>query len=307
MKALSISGHSLNSICLCGRRVLLEIGEKWEPNQKGAALEHGDLMHKMLKHYYNMKKLGYPAGDVTHAKMITDSIAVGREAVIDMDISIQDSEEDIKQFRDYCVFYHQDGIDVIDVEVPFTRVLYERPDEAHREGCPTPELNEFPCQCGRREGLKIIYEGIIDLIARYPGWGGITAVTDHKTSKRRQTASFLSNQFLGYGWSWELPDVVVNKIGYQKSLPAAERFKRQLLHVPKQITQEWLTQAVYWTHELVKYYETGYFPPNFTSCDKYSGCIFKPVCESIPEVRQFKLETFYQQKPRMSVYDRTEE
>lgn len=303
MKALSVSGHSLNSICLCGRRVLLEIGEKWEPNQKGAALEHGDLMHQMLKHYYRQKKEGY----TDHPRMIQDAIGIGREAVIDMDISIADSEEDIKQFREYCIYYHQDGIDVIDVEVPFTRVLYERQDAPHGVGCPTPQSDVFPCSCGRREGLKILYEGIIDLIARYPGWGSLVAVTDHKTSKQRKIATFLSNQFLGYGWSWELPDVVVNKIGYQKTLPPAERFKRQLLHIPKQITQEWITQAVYWTNELVKYYETGYFPPNFTSCDKYSGCIFKPVCESIPEVREFKLATFYQQKPRMSVYERTED
>jgi len=259
--------------------------DNWRPTEKAEALEKGDLMHKMLAHYYRGKKEGLTKADKSHAILIAQAIAEGRKEALPMQLSIMTAEEDIRQFKENILYWQRDGWRILDVERSFSKVLYERPD--------TPE----------REGLRILYEGIIDLVVEHPSPHGIYVV-DHKTSSRRAEARKLSNQFMGYCWALGMNQVIVNKIGFQKTLSASERFQRQFLSFERELIKEWVQQAVYWVHVLVGYIEQDYFPPNFTSCDKYSGCIYEQVCSSIPQVRDFKLQSHYYQGDPWSPHTR---
>jgi hypothetical protein len=285
MRTIAVDSQILNTLVSCGRKVKMQFIDNWRPTEKAEALEKGDLMHKMLAYYLRGKKAGMTARDEDHALLIAGAIAEGRKEYLPMQLSVATAEEDIKQFKENVLYWQRDGWKVLEVEESFSKVLYERPD--------TPS----------RPGLRILYEGIIDAIVEHPSPHGVYIV-DHKTASRRSNPNKLSNQFMGYCWAFGMNQVIINKIGFQKSIPASERFQRQFISYEKEIIKEWVQQTVYWVHVLAGYIDQNYFPPNFTSCDKYSGCIFQQVCCSIPQVRDFKLSSQYYQGDPWSPHTR---
>lgn len=275
----------LNTLQSCGRKLKMEFIDNWRPTQKAEALEKGDLLHKMFAVYYRGKKAGLTQGDRNHAMLIAQAIAEGRKEAIPMSISIATAEEDIRQFKENILHWQRDGWKVLEVEQSFSKVLYERPDEPGREG------------------FQILYEGIIDLVVEHPQ-PHMVAIVDHKSASKRTTPSKLSNQFMGYCWALNMNQVIINRVGFQKTVSAQDRFQRIFLSYERELIKEWVQQAVYWGHILAGYIDKDYFPPNFTSCDKYAGCIFQQVCGTIPQVRDFKLQSFYYQGDPWSPHTR---
>lgn len=285
MREIPVDSQIFNTLVACGRKVKYMYLENWRPTEKAEALEKGDLMHKMLAHYYRGKRDGMTKHDDSHALLIARAIAEGRKEALPMQMSIMTAEEDIRQFKENILYWQRDGWKILKVEESFSKVLYERPDEPGKEG------------------LRILYEGIIDAVVEHPSPHGIYIV-DHKTASRRSTAHKLSNQFMGYCWALGHNQIIVNKIGFQKTIPAAERFQRQFISYERELLREWVQQAVYWVHVLIGYMDSGYFPPNFTSCDKYAGCVFQEVCCTIPQVRDFKLQSKFYQGEQWSPHTR---
>jgi hypothetical protein len=109
---------------------------------------------------------------------------------------------------------------------------------------------------------------------------------------------------MGYCWALNMNQVIINRVGFQKTVSAQDRFQRIFLSYERELIKEWVQQAVYWGHILAGYIDKDYFPPNFTSCDKYAGCIFQQVCGTIPQVRDFKLQSFYYQGDPWSPHTR---
>jgi hypothetical protein len=199
------------------------------------------------------------------------SIQAGRFFATKLDLPIDELEECIFQFSSYCDYYAHDSWHPLAVEEVGSKILYESED------------------------LKIIYNFKIDLIAEQ---GRIIAPFDHKTSKRRSEPSSLSNQFIGYCYGLGLNNIVINKIGFQKTLSPKERFNRFILTIDNDRINEWIQNTVYWCRLLQDYHTNNYWPRNFTSCDKYSGCIYSKLCESSPEGRLYKIERDYKiEKP----------
>lgn len=294
MRTIALDSQILNTVQLCGRKVNFEFLQNWRPTEKAPALEKGDLMHRMLAHYYRARKEGRSDFPV----VVDEAVEIARVAATEMELTDSDVDENVKQFKEYAVFYSNDGWRPLEVERPFSKVLYRREDEEiwrlSNGTIVTPNTPDATKEV-LSEGLQILYEGVIDLIADTPH--GIFVV-DHKTASRRSTPTKLSNQFMGYSWATGSYNFIVNRIGFQKTLKVEERFQRPFLSYNKQILDEWAQNAIWWTKMLVHWIDTGFFPPNFTSCDKYAGCIFQKVCESIPEVREFKLMTnFYVGEP----------
>jgi hypothetical protein len=276
MRTIALDSQILNTLQSCARKLKFEFIDNWRPTEKAEALEKGDLIHKMFAHYYRGKMAGRTKDDVSHAVLIAAAIAEARQEAIPMSLSAATVEEDIRQFKENVLYWQNDGWNILEIEQPFSKTLFERAD--------TPE----------REGIRIIYEGIIDAVVEHPSPYG-KYIVDHKTASRRAEPNKLSNQFMGYCWALGMNQVIINRIGFQKTLSASERFQRLHIQYDKEIIREWVQQAVYWAHVLAGYIDQGYFPPNFTSCDKYAGCIFQQVCKSVPGVRDFKLQSFYYQ------------
>lgn len=284
-RALPADSQILNTVQACGRKTNLEFRLNLRPQKKAEALEKGDLMHRMLHPYYYGRILDpkqhhfeietedgvipHPYAKfigMEHKDLIDTCTEIGRTASFDMDLEPEYRNECLKQFREYAFHFAGDGFIAIEVEQSFSKTLYEDDD------------------------LIILYEGIVDLVAEGP-MGRI--IVDHKTASRRETPSDLSNQFMGYCWALDTPRLIINRIGFQKTLSPTERFQRIVLSYPPSRLDEWQYWATYWLKVYDFYLQNDVWPPNFTSCDKYSGCIFQQICTRVPEAREFTMATKY--------------
>lgn len=280
MRILNVDSSILNTIQNCARKTQYSFIYNLQPHEKDEALEKGDLMHKMLEVYYSMKLDAGPNKDsevwkeLEHEANIfpvgapeTVAIQAGLHFASKMLIPSEVSEEVIDQFKAYAEYYYHDEWHPLAVEEVGTVVIYEEAD------------------------LKVVYNFKIDLYAEK---GRIMAPFDHKTGSRRQEPTSLSNQFIGYCFGKESANIIVNKIGFQKTLKPAERFQRYILTISKVRIQEWINNTIFWVRQYADFVDADFFPMNLTSCDKYSGCIFRKICESDPENRGWKLERDFQ-------------
>ena len=266
---IAIDSQELNEMQNCWRKYYLYHINLQRPIITPLHFERGDMMHQMLKTYYVCKKYRKHWGKHTHADIVDICVKVGRHAAIRMEIDADDVEETIKVFREYCQFYANDGWDdILHVEEPIAKILYDDTD------------------------LTILYEGKLDLVIRLSNCPVLPI--DHKTTHRRGRPEELSNQFIGYCWLLGVNNIVVNKIGLQKTLKPQDKFERHTLSYTDAIIEEWKNETVWWVRESLRRKGEDFYPANKTSCDKYGGCIFGEVCRADPITREWKLKTLFE-------------
>jgi hypothetical protein len=232
----------------------------------------------MLGHFYTQKMKGRNRPADMPA-LVEECLMVGRiYASNSANITAEEFQEDMRVFKEYFQRWQYDGWEVIAVEEPFRKILYQNPQ------------------------ILIFYDGIIDLKVRDPKMGVV--VVDTKTEGRASNPYILGNQFQGYEWAFGSP-VVINKIGYQQNAKMEDegegpnkkkvdnRFRRLVHESGEAAIREWredtirqVITAIGWKKDI----EAGKrLPKNRTSCDKWSGCIFQKVCKEPEEVREHKL------------------
>ena len=110
---------------------------------------------------------------------------------------------------------------------------------------------------------------------------------DHKTMKQNyHTEVTLNNQFMGQCISAQSVRMCKDKIGFQTSLPPKEKFVRDIMNYTREQLAEQIETIGYYAKYLVDLSKHGYYPPRYVYCDKYGGCIFRHVCQSIPSDRE---------------------
>lgn len=119
--------------------------------------------------------------------------------------------------------------------------------------------------------------------------------TDHKTMKQRRNTISMNNQFIGQCLISNTRQVIINKIGFQKTLKPEEKFERKPLGYSEQRLVEWQTELLpYYAKLLLMYAETGYWPRNYNHCEgKYGNCAFLPVCEANPDMRETEIKRLF--------------
>jgi hypothetical protein len=273
MRAITFDASILNVIQNCFRKAQYSFIYNLQPHEREESLEKGDLMHKMLEGYYGMigpqkydtpfweelkEKAGiYPLGDAANR-----AVEIGMYFSTKLDIPVSVAEEVITQFKAYAEFYKFDAWHPLAVEKVGTKMLYADSD------------------------LEIWYNYKVDMVAEK---GEIVAPFDHKTGKQRKDPLSLSNQFIGYCYALNCNHIVMNKIGFQKTLSPAERFQRFIFSIDQERIEEWKKNTIWWIKRYADCIEEDNYPMNLTSCDKYSGCIFRRICESDPGNREYKL------------------
>lgn len=287
----------LNDLQACARKLEFGHVKNWRPlSGKATPLDRGSMIHDMLALYRILIKLTWregnpecltkseasflaeqeiPAKVYAWQEIVELGIMLGRTymATQSENLTMEEGEEIIRNFVEYVDYYQNDGWQPIEIEASFSKILYESPD------------------------LILLVEGRIDLIT--DSRSGRTVV-DSKTASRRQEPVLLSNQFICYAWATDVPSVTVDKIGFQKTLKARDRFNRHILSYPKELKEEWREWAIYWGRTAAFYVEEGIFPPNFTSCDKYGGCIYLPICSTTPSAREWKAATLFRKGEQWS-------
>lgn len=302
MKIIEIDSQILNSIQNCALKHHYQFEENLSPNQKAAPLEKGDLLHKVLELYdgilgkcANMDSDTWQAIineefvskfssklEPTKQDIIDFCVLAGQFFASKMEIDSEVAANVLYQFKEYCYYYNNDPWSTLAVEEVGSRVLFENSE------------------------LKIIYAVKID---RFVEQGSIRAPMDHKSSERRGDVSSMSNQFIGYCWAMNCNQIIIDKIGFQKTLKPSERFQRFVLTIDDGRIAEWVlnstktilnhlaltaedeTEAILYFTMLRELNKTPIM--NLTSCDKYSGCIYRNICESNPEGREWTKERDY--------------
>lgn len=270
----------LNTFQSCARKYEYTFLKNISPLEKAGALESGDLMHKMLEIYYSLQVNNFsfdtpvwrevknqgliPPARKTFPDLQKFSVQAGRYFATKLSLPDEEIEECIYQYQEYTNHYEHDSWNPLAVEEVGSKVLYEDDD------------------------LTILYSFKIDLVAEQ---GNVIAPFDHKTARRREEPSSVSNQFIGYCYGLGLNHIVVNKIGFQKTLSRAQRFNRFILTVDDERIEEWKQNTVFWAMQMIHSQSRNHYPMNLTSCDKYSGCIYRDLCESSPSARDWKMET----------------
>lgn len=280
-KIISFDSTILNTFQACERKTKLSFVDNLKPNIKSESLEEGDLFHKMLEVYYGLKhglaridsdlwKVLREAGIFDEQwfinppeDLLTICNFVGDFFAGQMDAPPDELDEVKFQFNAYSEFYKHDEWHPLAVEEVGSKVLFEDED------------------------WKIIYNAKTDLIAEK---GSRIVPWDHKTGRRRQTPSSLANQFIGTCFILDLNFIMINKIGFQKSLSASERFQRFLLQIQESRIKEWVENTIIWGKRIYYAQAEDLWPMNLTSCDKYSGCVYRPICEAPVENRLYQIE-----------------
>lgn len=243
---------------------------------KSKALEKGDLLHLPLKYYYNLKKEG---------KDFEECIKVGTEKLLKYAPKLSLDDADIQDvmtaFLSYAEFYRFERWTVIDTERPFRIVIYEDAE------------------------LRIILQGRIDLIV---DTGQIICPVDHKSESRKNEAVPLSNQFMAYCFAAKSNNLVVNKIGFQSSLKASEKYYRTLLSYEDDNLEEWRDEMIFKVRELLGYAEVNWFPHRYSSCqDKYGKCMFHDVCHTHRAAREIRLMSQFEVQPAWDPFKNLED
>lgn len=119
---------------------------------------------------------------------------------------------------------------------------------------------------------------------------------DHKTMKQNRDSISLNNQFMGQCHIMGTRSAIINKIGFQKTLPANEKFTREMKSYESSQLIEWQSEILpYYAKLLLVYNETGYWPPNFSNCQtKYGLCdYYEHVCSQPMSSRESSLKLYF--------------
>lgn len=257
---------------LCPTKYMYAFHLRKQSEEKGDRLEEGDLVHKVLQTYYTLKKYRsrWSINGFDYRRVCEVCIRVAYFWGAKMNIDA--NEEVIPSLRQYFDFYEYESEEIVLVEQPMAKVIYDDDD------------------------LTIIYQGKIDLIKNIVNYGLMPV--DHKKQRQRRldaskkniVVNQHSNQFKGYCWLLDVYNIQVNIVGLQKSLRPEEKFQRPQVSFNKEVLDEWVDNTIWWTKMLIHHIDTGHFPMNFTSCDKYGGCIYTDICATDPRSRLWKLE-----------------
>lgn len=273
-----VDSQILNTAQECARKANYTFNKSLEPIVKPDYFEKGDMLHQMLASYYRLRKhrARWAQNNHSHADIVEICVNIGRQSATKMSLDISTVEDVVRTFIEYCTYTANDNWDqVLAVEEVASKILYED------------------------EERIILYQGKIDLTIAISNCNLIPV--DHKSSSRRGKPSYHSNQFKGYCWLLGVNTIIINKIGFQKTLKDNEKFERHTISYPSDLIDEWKENSIY---TLLKYIEdgnAGFYPPNFTSCDKYSGCVFDEVCRKSREIREFKLTQLFVERPAWDV------
>jgi hypothetical protein len=296
-KIIVADSQILNTVQLCGRKYKYSFVDSLDPVLKPHYFEKGDLLHKLLQCYYNLKKYklrwslnkNHSKGIeyFTHADIVDICVFIGEFYSHKMSLDLEDVAEVIKTFRSYCTFRSDDNWDrILAVEQSGVFILFEN--------------HEY----------KILYQVKIDLVMELTNIPIMPV--DHKSISRNTSdcigpdgSTFnqqqLSNQFIGYCTALGTNNIIKNDIGFQKTLQPKEKFKRHLLSYTNDNIEEWKAESAWWLIRAANESLLGLYPRNLTSCDKYGGCIFRYACKSDRELRGEKLLSLTEKRVRWDV------
>jgi hypothetical protein len=237
------------------------------------AFEKGQLAHIGLHNYWKKR---IEIGDYQAAAKAALEKAK-EESLKFKNLSSDDSLEVYMTLIDFFKFIQNSSWIPIATEQPFKFVAYE-----------DPILR-----------LRIILTGRIDLIVRTPQVKILPI--DSKSESERWFHSQMSNQFKIYALACKSNILGVQRIGFQKTLKDAEKFKLELIPFDPDVLEEFRTITLpHFVKQLLIAQEEKFYPMNTTNCvHGHFKCQFsdgmdhKGICNVSRAVREQKLARYF--------------
>ena len=237
---------------------------------KGHYLEMGLIVHVALAEYYRSVRDG-----IKRAEAIQRAIAEAKKYTVGdesdqkkypgvKNTSIDEIDNIFTCLNQYWLHYSNEYWTPIDVEKVKEEIIYQDEDI--------------------RVKWKVKYDLTVDTNQ------GIYPV-DHKTYRQRRDTLNLNNQFSGQCVVAKTNAVIINKFGLQTSIPPKDKFLRPMVSYSTDRLKEWVQLVGFYAKEYADYVEngSGFYPPNYTHCDKFSGCIYRDVCMADRNMRETEL------------------
>lgn len=301
-----LDASMLSELMSCPRKLDLRYNHRFvSAHGKSNSLEVGSLVHVCMETYYRHMIQGFKKDlavnaalamgqmYVTGCKECVTNICTRKEHKDDPWLGLKNTpmESDTRYVgwknaldtaEEYFTFYRNDSWVPLEVEIVRAKILYED-DE-----------------------IRILWKAKLDVI--FDTNQGIYPV-DHKTSKQRRDTLSLNNQFMGQCLVMGTRAVVINKIGFQKTLKPEEKYTRVLVSYTADRLIEWQSEILpHYAYQLLNYNDSEHYPPNFTHCEnKYGNCIYVEVCESDRNLREETIQMKFIQGAEWNPSNPTEE
>lgn len=237
--------------------------------EKAPQLDRGTLVHVGCEVYYEALKNG-----TTYQDAVNQALSKIREAgVTSSDLEPEAVERVMDVMEEYFDYWRVEdqNYEIVEVEKSFLVLIYED------------------------EEVRIFTAGKIDLITNDKDYTNLPH--DHKSYDRDFPVSRMTNQFRCYANALNSNWLVVDRIGFQKTLKPFEKFKRPKLSYDKYAIQQWKDNVV---RQILFHYlpcvADNIWPMNETSCDKYHRqCEYYEVCDASGQpAKMYKLNANYQ-------------
>jgi hypothetical protein len=262
-----IDSSQLNDWGLCHYkyylRYLFSNEQGLRPIRQERSLDIGHITHELLRVYYLLKMRGLDHDRIVNSCLKRGALYTSKNS----DLIVDDISMIFRIFREYASYYQFEQWIPLDVELPFVTTAFED------------------------ENYQILVQGKVDLVVKIPGVSD-AVIVDHKTRSRIRPESKLDNQKIIYSKFLNIDTFIVNKLGLTKQDPK-DKFHRESITYSADYVEEWFSEFRIAIKEMIAYKKINFFRREPTSCDKYSGCIFKRWCESEPKMRESLIGEVY--------------
>lgn len=257
----------LDAVQLCEQKFVYDFMDNLKQAQPNRKLEMGSLLHEFEAAYFR----GIKAGK-SHEVARDESAALLEQLIPNMGISSVDAGTVQEAFIESTDFHwgHM-PFTVKSVEDTHTKVIHEN---AH---------------------VKMAYVSKIDLIADLINVENMPV--DHKSEHSRNDPEPGANQFMGYAWYTGSNRILISKVGFQKTLKPADKYRQYTFYYTEAQKQEWAENTVLWAYKMIELVNGRKPLMNKTSCDKWGGCKYKAVCSLSPENRPYQIEQMFTVQP----------
>lgn len=256
---------------LCEARFDMRFNMNKVSTEKATPLDKGSVVHIGLEEYYRNLKKGSRYQDSVDSMVHAANIALAED---ESDLTADEGKHIVNTLIENVEFWRttDQSFRINEVESSFAYVLFE---------------DEF---------IRIIMIGKIDLLTcdnLYPN-----LPYDHKSSERNSEVQRLTNQFCNYTTATDSNYLIVNKVGFQKTLKAEQKFKRIPLSYDSLILNQWKDNVINIVrNKYIPCAVENQWPMNFTSCLKFNRlCEYYEVCNASGlEAKMYKLTANFKQ------------
>lgn len=294
MRYYTISGSSSESIQKCPRFSYYDQILNLTLSTPKPSLLRGSLVHIVLESYYKDKLSNL----FDFESSVTKALNIGEVFAINKEIPQEIQDKWFPVLKSYFEYYKDENWKILKVEKPFSRIMWVEEDKP----CKDHESKIDPNCENCKEGFTLAFQGKIDLEVEVPEFTNLgSIIVDHKSVERNDPINQRESQFLGYTWARDSRIMIVNRIGSQKD--ESLRFNRLFIQYPSNdIHDEWRLSVVHWFKEFLRYKDEGFFPMNYSSCNKYGGCPFLRICDTEKDTREWVISSQYREKDEFDLF-----